>query len=116
MAGARGIETKFSMPRCLSGLILASTVSLKIELIESFASRTNCGHLNASLCFCFNLSKCPRWRFYIISVSLGFITRDSAVTAVCMCEYICVCVCVCLCVCIYLCVYMCVCLWLETPK
>ena len=101
MAGARGVETKLNMPCYLSGLILVSTVALKIELIDSFASRANCGHLNISLCFCFNLSKCPEWRFYIINVSLGFIARDS--TAVCMC------VCLYVRVCIYLRVYMCVC-------
>ena len=106
MAGARGVETKLNMPCYLSGLILVSTVALKIELIDSFASRANCGHLNISLCFCFNLSKCPEWRLYIINVSLGFIVRDSAVTAVCMC--------VCLYVCV--CIYLCVCVWLETPK
>ena len=95
MAGARGIETKLNMPCYLSGLILVSTVALKIALIESFASRANCGHLNISLCFCSNLSKCPEGRFYIINVSLGFIARDTAVTAVCLSVCVCVCVYVC---------------------
>ena len=117
MAGARGVETKLNMPYYLSGLILVSTVALKIELIDSFASRANCGHLNISLCFCFNLSKCPEWRFYIINVSLGFIARDSAVTAVCICVviyvcvYVCMCVCLYVCVCVYLCVYISVCVY-----
>lgn len=53
------------------------------------------------------------WRFYSISVSLGFIRRDSAVTAVCMCESIYVCVCLYVYVCVYICVCICVCVFVA---